>query len=239
MFNFRTIGIEAALVALIFLTALVTNGNISMFDNFYDPVIMSLRTPGMNTFMEFFTYLGNWQTIVIICLLLLAYDKTRKTYGIPLTTVAAFSCIVNKIFKVIVAKPRPDVANMLIEQGGYTYPSGHTTTFVAVLFFLAYLLYKNMKNQYASLFYIVLFNIMAIAMAFSRVYLGVHHTSDVIAGFLLGLLCFCLISQFFYPHKKEVEKMRAQARAKRDAERAKLDNVEVEVVSEEEMKNLR
>ena len=239
MFNLRLIGIEFGVVILAFLTALVNNGNIVMFDSFYDPIIMGLRSSGLNTFMEMFTYLGNWQTVTILCILLLAYEKTRKTYGIPITAIAIVSTVVNKIFKTIMQIPRPDASNMLIEQTGYSYPSGHVTTFVAVLFFLSYLFFKHKEGDIKNLCYLLLFNLMTIVMAFSRVYLGVHHMSDVIAGWFVGLVCFCVVSMIFYPHKKEVEKAQAKYRAKREKEKASLDQVEVEVVNEDEIKDLK
>ena len=239
MFNLRLIGIEFGVVILAFLTALVSNGNIAVFDGFYDPVIMGLRNSGLNTFMEMFTYLGNWQTITILCILLIAYDKTRKNYGIPITAIAIFSSVVNRIFKTIMAIPRPDAANMLIEQGGYSYPSGHVTTFVAVLFFMSYLFFKHRDSDVKNLIYLLVFNIMTIVMAFSRVYLGVHHMSDVIAGWFLGLVSFCIVSQIFYPHKKEVQKAQEKYKAKKAAEKETMEQVEVEVVDEEEIKNMK
>lgn len=235
MFNYKLFCLEGGIIGFIAVTALVVNGNSDFFDAFYGGGIQSLRGPGLNTVVELLTYLGNWQTITIICLLLLAFSKTRKTYGIPVTIVAILSQIVNRVAKEIIARPRPDASNMLIEQGGYSYPSGHAATAIAVFVLLAYLICKNMDNKKRAAIYATLLSVLAILISLSRVYLGVHYASDVLGGFFVGLTCFGAVSMYFYPYKKEKEKWRAKMKAKDQAKIDALETVEAELVDRDEM----
>ena len=57
----------------------------------------------------------------------------------------------------------------------------------AVYSFLIYLVYKNIKNIYLKITLIILLSIIIILIGFSRIYLGVHFTSDVLAGYLISL----------------------------------------------------
>lgn len=230
MFNYRLWGVEGGIIAFLAVTALVFNGNTEVFDTLYGGAIQSLRGPGLNTLVELITYIGNWQSIVVICLLLLAFDKTRKTYGIPVTAVAILSTVLNKIAKVLVARPRPDAVNMLIEQDGFSFPSGHTTTAIAVFCLIAYIVYKQVENRkvaYASMFGLVLLGIL---ISLSRVYLGVHYASDVFAGACLGIAVFCFVALIFYPFKQEKEKWKERMRAKEKAKKDKLETIEAEVI---------
>lgn len=235
MFNYKLFCFEGAIVGFIAVTALVMNGNSDFFDAFYGGAIQGLRAPVLNTIAEFITYIGNWQSITIICILLLAFDKTRKTYGLPVTIVAVLSTVLNKAAKVLIERPRPDAANMLIEQGGYSYPSGHAATAIAVFLLLAYLICKNMKNRKKAGLFAALLILLGVMISLSRIYIGVHYASDVLGGFFLGSICMSAVAMYFYPYKKEKEKWRAKIRAKEQAKTDALDSVEAEVVDRDDM----
>ena len=75
----------------------------------------------------------------------------------------------------------------LINVTGYSLPSGHSMVNTAFYGFLIYLVYKNVKNKYAKSSLIALLSVLIIAICISRIYLGVHYLSDVLAGFLIAI----------------------------------------------------
>ena len=209
MDKLKKIGIGIGIIGVIIMTVLVGNGSVSGFDATFDGAVTGMRSVGFNTLVEMFTYVGNWQTVVIVCLLLIAYDSTSKSYGIPVTAVALVSSISNRILKDIMQIPRPDAANMLIEQGGYSFPSGHTATFTAVMLMLIVLLIKNKPEKFgqkgkAWILGIILV-LLTVLMGLSRVYLGVHHTSDIIGGWFIGLASFSIVLVGLDYYKKKHE----------------------------------
>lgn len=241
MFNYRLYGFYLSLFMFISVWAVMYNGYATGFDNVYGEAIQSLRSDGLNTFVEAITYIGNWQTITIACLLLLAFGKYCKMFGVPVTIVAASSALVNFIIKHIAQRTRPDVSNMLILEDGYSFPSGHTTTIVAVCCMIAYILYKEYKGKSwkKSLMVVGLIVLMTL-VALSRVYLGVHYASDVFAAYFLGLTMFIIVSFFFYRPKAEKAKYEAlqEEKAKiyetKQAEKmGKYDDVDAEIVEDE------
>lgn len=72
-------------------------------------------------------------------------------------------------------------------QVGYSFPSGHSMVSMAFYGFLIYLIYNNIKNKYIKWILICSLSILIILIGISRIYLGVHYTSDVLAGFLISI----------------------------------------------------
>lgn len=183
----------AALCIIIFVILLiaVVTGSAYGFDDPVREFIYSLRSDTLTVIMKIITYMGNWQIVTLLCIVLLAIKKTRCTYGVPVAAGAIFVTVLNKVIKSIVARPRPDVSLHLIEQGGMSFPSGHAITSMFVYGMLIYLLYVGLQNMQSrrDIVRIVLMIILAIPMIFvgvSRVYLGVHYPTDVLAGWCLA-----------------------------------------------------
>lgn len=202
--NLRLLGLYASLITFLGVTAIVINGVAGPFDAKYGDMILGMRSESLTTFVEMLTYIGNWQTIVILCLLTMFIRKdVRDKFGIPVTIVAIVSSLANRIVKMLVVRPRPDSSLHLIEQGGWSFPSGHTTTIVAVCVMIAFIVAKcdisKAKKTLISLGLVILMT----AVALSRIYLGVHFASDVFAGYALGLAVYLLVSMILFKKKSK------------------------------------
>ncbi|MEA2635707.1 MAG: hypothetical protein QOJ33_2261 [Chloroflexota bacterium] len=108
----------------------------------------------------------------------------RPADDIALLVIAAGSAVLPIVTKLIVARPRPTLEH-LSQLTSLSFPSEHTTQAAAVYLTIAIMLSKGLNRGWRELV-IVLAVLIALAVAWSRVYLGVHYPTDVIAGLLLG-----------------------------------------------------
>ncbi|WP_162428495.1 phosphatase PAP2 family protein [Pontibacter pudoricolor] len=89
--------------------------------------------------------------------------------------------------KTFISRARPaDVAYYQVEH--YSFPSGHATTAMALFGLLAYFIYRHNRDKPYRKFIVWAAAILILLVGFSRIYLGVHFLSDVLAGFILGFL---------------------------------------------------
>jgi len=108
----------------------------------------------------------------------------RPSDDIALLVIAAGSAVLPSVVKLIVARPRPTLEH-LSHLTTLSFPSEHTTQAAAVYLTIAIMLSKGLNRGWRELV-IVVAVLIALAVAWSRVYLGVHYPTDVIAGLLLG-----------------------------------------------------
>lgn len=188
----------AAAAGFFLLFYLVENGLIDGFDDPVRQFFYDLRRPWLTTIVRGITYLGNWQTIVVLCLALLILKPTRVTYGIPVSVGAIFVTILNRWIKSLVQRPRPDAALHLIEQGGFSFPSGHSITSMFVYGMLILLIRTNVKNKRKANILTGLLAIPMFLVGLSRIYLGVHYPTDVLAGWCLGIVVIVVLFRIFY-----------------------------------------
>lgn len=179
--------ISLCLIIFFALTLMVEAGSTDWLDDPVRNFIYSLRNDGLTVVMKIITYMGNWQTITALCIALLLIKSTRLTYGIPISVGAILVTVLNKIIKSVVQRPRPDDVLFLIEQGGWSFPSGHSITGMCVFAMFIYLIRANVKNRRIANILTVLLIIPMIFIGISRIYLGVHYPTDVMAGWCLGL----------------------------------------------------
>ena len=156
--------------------------------------IAALHCPFLTAVMLFFTYIGEWGAACIAAaIVLLCFKKTRKAGIVTAIALLADFLIVNVFLKNVVARQRPfeeeSALCAFLEEIGYplphdrSFPSGHA----AVTFCCAASLTYFFKGRGAWSF------LAAFFIAFSRLYLGVHYPTDVLAGAaigaLIGVLC--------------------------------------------------
>ena len=146
-------------------------------------MIQNLRTPIGDVVVPLITRLGDAGIIwIILTVLLLIIPKTRKTGVIMMAALLADVLLCNVVIKNLVARTRPyeviDGLKLLIEkQSDYSFPSGHTGSSFAS----AIVLWKELPRKYG-----VMALIVAVLIAYSRLYVGVHYPSDVLAGVVIG-----------------------------------------------------
>lgn len=171
----------------------VATGQAGGFDDPIRQFFYDVRSGGLTTFMEAVTYLGNWQSIVVLCLLLLAYDNTRMVYGVPVSLVAVSDTGLNKILKMLFERSRPDDILHLVQESGYSFPSGHSITSMAVFGTLLYLVQTRMENKKLANRLSALLILLILLIGPSRVYLGVHYPTDILGGWALGIFVATLV----------------------------------------------
>ena len=134
---------------------------------------------------KFITNFGGAIFLIILTITLFILIKNKKI-GLSIILNLIVITGLNQILKNILQRPRP-TEYRLIEETGFSFPSGHSMVSMAFYGYLIYLIYKYVKNKYLKWISIVLLSILICSIGISRIYLGVHYTSDVLGGFLISL----------------------------------------------------
>ena len=134
---------------------------------------------------KFITNFGGAIFLIILTITLFILIKNKKI-GLSIILNLIVITGLNQILKYILQRPRP-TEYRLIEETGFSFPSGHSMVSMAFYGYLIYLIYKYVKNKYLKWISIILLSILICSIGISRIYLGVHYTSDVLGGFLISL----------------------------------------------------
>ena len=151
----------------------------------YNFLVKNLRNDTLTIIMKFITNLGSGLILISISLLLFIFVKDKKK-GISITINLLLITLINLILKLIIQRPRPDGFN-IINESGYSFPSGHSMISMAFYGLLIYLSYKNIKNRILKKTICIFLFTLIILIGISRIYLGVHYASDVIGGFFISI----------------------------------------------------
>jgi len=142
-------------------------------------------SPSLTTIIKGITHIGDSAFVILFCLLLFAIPKSRKTIALPVSVTVIASTIVNVLLKNIFARERPDILR-LMDETSYSFPSGHAMINSALYSMLILLIFKYIKRRRVKYSLTGLCVILAAAIGYSRIYLGMHYAGDVIGGWLIG-----------------------------------------------------
>ena len=175
----------------------LVNNNLYTFDNIVSQYIISYRTEELSTIFRFITDLGDFAAYVIFSVLLtiiLIVNKEKGIFIFQIIVVSVLSFYINLFLKEFYDRARPD-AEQLVKVSHLSFPSGHAMSAAAYYGFLIYLSVRYFKYFWLKVAVTIFCIILILGIGISRVYLGVHYPSDVVAGFLGGVLwmTFCVV----------------------------------------------
>ncbi|MBP1761073.1 MAG: phosphoesterase PA-phosphatase related protein [Firmicutes bacterium] len=157
-----------------------------LFDQTITAAITMFRSPFMTKLMELITAMGSLTITIFLTIIMGGYLLAKKYYydaGILIIALSGAS-ILNWMLKLAFHRSRPMLG--LITASGYSFPSGHamvSLVFYGMLIYLLWIRYGRSGRAYLVSFFLAL---LIFVIGISRIYLGVHYPSDVLAGFAAG-----------------------------------------------------
>ncbi len=163
----------------------------------------TLKNKFLDKFMYIFTYMGGWviTTSFLGGLFILGKGKARLIGGEGLIALSISQTIVS-IIKKVLERERPykileSINTFGIELKDYSFPSGHTTAGFTIATVLSF----NIPSLS------ILFYLIALTIGISRMYLGVHYPTDVVAGMILGILTSTIVHFKLLTHIENLMKI--------------------------------
>ena len=173
----------------------IMNGDIIGYNIVSKFLISDFATPIAKAITNF----GGVIFVITLSILLYILIKNKKI-GLSIIINLFIATLLNQLLKAILQRPRPTEFR-IIEEKGYSFPSGHSMVSMAFYGYLIYLIYKYIKNKYIKYGLILLLSLLICAIGVSRIYLGVHYTSDVFGGFCIAIsylvIYISIINKFF------------------------------------------
>jgi len=151
-------------------------------------------TPANTRFMQAVTFLGTHRFLIPANLTLVAwflFVRKHRWYSIKIPAIAASSLLLMFVLKNFFGRERPMIP-LLEPARGLSFPSGHALKSMTFYGMLIYITYQTVKDPRLRWLVIVLLFLLILTIGFSRIYLRVHYTSDVLAGFAMGWLWIVL-----------------------------------------------
>ncbi|MFT3718643.1 phosphatase PAP2 family protein [Pseudorhodoferax sp.] len=157
--------------------------------------VVEHRTRSFNRIAVDLTALGSGSVLSIVTVLFCAFfllDGKRLLALHALLAAVGATCLTGAL-KSGFERSRPDVALRLVDAHGFSYPSGHSLGAAAIYFTCAVLVARQLRGVSSRSAMWVFFSAVVGLVGFSRIYLGVHYFSDVVAGILIGLAWAALL----------------------------------------------
>ena len=183
-------GAGALLLIFIVLSQSFSSNWLLAFDQYVGDYMHEQRGDLWTSVAKVFTFMGSGSTefilfFLVAALLIFKFKHKWETLVLFLGVLGAWG--LNTGLKELVERDRPSVEGWLVEVDGFSFPSGHAM--VSILFYglLAYLLWVNVRQSWKAAWLIPALAVLIIlCIGLSRIYLGVHYPSDVLAGYTAG-----------------------------------------------------
>ncbi|WP_191859646.1 phosphatase PAP2 family protein [Hanstruepera ponticola] len=167
------------------------------FDNSVTDFVLSYRSPAFTSYFKFVTDLGDVEGYIAVTVIGAIISKVvlkKWKYILQIGIVMIISALSNLVLKRVFNRARPTI-EQLVTAESLSYPSGHAMAAMSFYGFVIYLFYKMKMNRFLKYTGMIIFAFLILSIGVSRIYLGVHYPSDIVAGFIAGAVwvVFCII----------------------------------------------
>jgi membrane-associated phospholipid phosphatase len=203
------VGLMACVVALIIFGLLLSNvinaGGMVLFDQNLTLAVHVSANPATTQFFHLISMLGFEGLLVVVFVVGLYYlSKRRWSYLITWAAGYAGAQVLNAILKLMIARPRPVFEDPLAVAANYSFPSGHAMMSLVMYGLLAFFMMVHIRNVVTPLLITVTVVVLVILIGYSRIYLGVHFFSDIVAGYAAGIiwLTICIMAMGLFKERQ-------------------------------------
>lgn len=176
-------------------------------DAFIIHIIQQFVTPNLTIWVLLITDSGSAKFYLIACSLLFLYWIIRRSLikAFILISCLGGAGILNFLLKHLFERNRPDIYRVITETG-YSFPSGHAMGALCFYGIVAFFFSLRFSNPIFKLLIALLTTFYILLIGLSRIYLGVHYPSDVLAGYIAGStwLFFCIFLYLILYKKKKI-----------------------------------
>jgi membrane-associated phospholipid phosphatase len=158
------------------------------FDTSFLLWLHQFANPTLDSLMVTVTQLGNPMFVIPVATITLGIlvGSRQKSAALMFAIACIGGVVLNTGLKLVFTKPRPELWHRLIVETSYSYPSGHALGSMVLYGMIAYLLSQRYP-KFSSIIYVAATGLI-LAICFSRLYLGVHWPTDIVAGLGIGFL---------------------------------------------------
>jgi len=168
-----------------FIAYLVEMEKLIYFDHHIISFVQGFEADFLTAIMIFFSFIGDTVPVIVITLLsaffLYRVLRHRREVLLLLSTMIG-STLLNVLLKYIFQRTRPDI-NQIVFEEGFSFPSGHSMAAFSLYGILTFLLWRHIKTRSGRGTLLIFNSLMILLIGLSRIYLGVHYPSDVIAAY--------------------------------------------------------
>lgn len=193
--------IASLILLIIFIFFVFLHSYFNIIDDFVYSLVKPLISNDMTNIMQFITFFSDpiW-CILLSCLMILLVKNKKISKSFLLNLILVF--LLNYVLKILFSRNRPADINLIVETG-FSFPSGHAMMSLGIYGFLIYLLLLSDKNKISKIIGSASLILLIFLIGISRIYLGVHYATDVIAGFIISASYLLLFIRFIYPKIKD------------------------------------
>lgn len=186
----------------------VQRNTIVTFDSIIISTIQGLEAPWLTFIMRFFTFIGDTIPVIILSVVSLFLLYKVLNHRGELVLFIAVIVGANLLFltlKSFFQRARPDL-HRLAEATNYSFPSGHATMAFALYGVLTFILWRHINTSFKRTIHIIVSLVVILSIGVSRIYLGVHYPSDILAGYFISAFWLMLAIGFFQRYKDKRKK---------------------------------